>query len=136
MGYVHTQIWLTNPRREGSREMEATALADTGAFHLCLPLAVVAELGLESETRRKVTTADGLTHECRYVGPVRVRFEDRVCFVGALELGDEVLFGAIPMEDMDLVVNPRAQSVTVNPAYPDKAHALAKGLPPRTTHLS
>ena len=92
------------------------------------PATVVAELGLEGETRRKFTTADGLTHECRYVGPVRVRFEDRVCFVGALELGDEVLLGAIPMEDMDLVVNPRRQAVTVNPEYPDKAHALAKGI--------
>jgi len=36
-----------------------------------------------------------------YVGPVEVKFENRSCFTGALVLGDEVLLGAIPREDMD-----------------------------------
>jgi len=35
--------------------------------------------------------------------------------MGALVLGDEVLLGAIPMEDMDLVVNPRDRTVDVSP---------------------
>ena len=128
MGYVHTKIRLANPPLEESRAMEVTPLVDTGANYLCLPAETVLELGLGANTTRVVTTADGTKHECRYVGPVEVRFKDRVCYAGALELGDEVLLGAIPMEDMDLVINPFRPEVTVNPAYQKTAHALAKGL--------
>lgn len=46
--------------------------------------------------------------------------------MGALVLGDEVLLGAIPMEDMDLVVNPRDRTVDVNPASPNIASGIAK----------
>jgi hypothetical protein len=45
-------------------------------------------------------------------------------------LGDEALLGAIPMEDMDLVVLPGARQVAVNPANPNIAVSIAKGLPP------
>jgi len=40
-----------------------------------------------------------------YGGPIKVIFEKRECFVGALILGDEVLLGSVPMEDMDFVGN-------------------------------
>jgi len=36
-----------------------------------------------------------------------------------LNPGDEVLLGAVPMEDMDLVINPATRSVTVNPQSPN-----------------
>jgi hypothetical protein len=45
---------------------------------------------------------------------------------GALVMGDQVLFGAIPMEDMDLVVIPRSRSIDVNPASPNLATSFAK----------
>lgn len=61
-----------------------------------------------------------------YVGPISVRFGKRQCFVGALVLGDEVLLGAVPMEDMDLVLNPARQEVTVNPASPNIPHSRVK----------
>ena len=35
-----------------------------------------------------------------YAGPIEILFENRNCFVGALVLGDEVLLGVVPMEDM------------------------------------
>jgi hypothetical protein len=54
-----------------------------------------------------------------YVGPVKVSFENRICFVGALVLGDEVLLGAVPMEDMDLLLSPSRQSIVVNPSSPN-----------------
>jgi hypothetical protein len=50
--------------------------------------------------------ADGSRLSVAYVGPIRVRFDDRFCFVGAFVMGNEVLLGAVPMEDMDLVVSP------------------------------
>lgn len=41
-------------------------------------------------------------------------------------LGDEVLVGAIPMDDMDLVLRPQLQSVDVNPESPNIPLSLAK----------
>ena len=40
--------------------------------------------------------------------------------------GLEVLLGAIPMEDMDLVLRPQLQSITVNPESPNIPLSLAK----------
>ena len=48
---------------------------------------------------KEVTLADGSKTLVPYVGPVRVAFANRTGFVGALVLGEEVLMGAIPMED-------------------------------------
>jgi predicted aspartyl protease len=114
--------------------MEVDALVDTVSQYLCLPASLVEELGLEANTRRTVTTAAGSSHNCRYIGPIKVRSQDRECYVGALELGDEVLLGAIPREDMDLVVNPHRQTISANPKNPDMPHTLAKGLPPRASN--
>ena len=61
-----------------------------------------------------------------YVGPVQVRFKDRVGFAGALVMGDQVLLGAIQMEDMDLAVLPKARRLDVNPASPNIAATTAK----------
>ena len=46
--------------------------------------------------------------------------------MGALVLGDEVLLGAIPMEEMDLVVSPRDRTVDVNPDSPNIATGNCK----------
>jgi hypothetical protein len=61
-----------------------------------------------------------------YVGPVETRFKNRLAFVGALVMGDEVLLGAIPMEDMDLVLLPQQRTADVNPQNPNFASARAK----------
>lgn len=63
-----------------------------------------------------------------YVGPVDVRFANRRCFTGAMVLGDEVLVGAIPLEDMDLLVRSQLQTVTVNPESPNLPVPLAQSL--------
>jgi hypothetical protein len=39
--------------------------------------------------------------------------------------GDQVLFGAIPMEDMDLVVIPKTRELDVNPRSPDIGTSVA-----------
>ena len=94
---------------------------------LCLPEHVAIQLELETESQREVSVADGRAMTVPYVGPVKVVFESRMCFVGALVLGDEVLLlGAVPMEDMDLVLSPSQQKITVNPANPNIPHARVK----------
>jgi len=54
-----------------------------------------------------------------YVGPIEIRFKNRVGFTGAPVMGDQVLLGAIPMKDMDLVVIPETRELDVNPRSPD-----------------
>ena len=77
-------------------------------------------------TGKEVTIADGTKRELPYVGPIEVRFKNRVGFVGAIVMGDQVLLGAIPMEDMDLVVLPKDRRIDVNPASPNVACSIAK----------
>lgn len=128
MGLIHTDIELTNARRDDLLPMNVNALVDSGAVHMCIPQHVANQLQLEVQDRREVTVADGRTQTVDYVGPIRIRFANRQCLVGALVLGDQALLGAIPMEDMDLVISPSRQTVTVNPANPNIAASLAMGL--------
>jgi clan AA aspartic protease len=126
MGHFFADIQLTNPRKPELKGMSVRALADTGALMLCLPEHIAIQLELETETLREVTVADGRAMKVPYVGPVRVAFDNRICFVGALVVGDEVLLGAVPMEDLDLVLMPSTQQVTANPASPNIPHARVK----------
>jgi hypothetical protein len=88
---------------------------------------VADELQLEELYTKEIITANGQRQMCPYVGPVHVKFENRGCMTGAVVLGDEVLLGAIPMEDMDLVVLPKERKVAVNPLHPQFACGIAKG---------
>lgn len=128
MGLCHTDIELSNPKRPGLEWLTLRAMADTGAMTLCIPEHVRVQLQLEEVERREVTVADGRRALAPYVGPVQIRFKNRSCFVGALVLGDEVLLGAAPMEDMDmdLVLCPARRSVDVNPQSPNFPRALVK----------
>ena len=128
MGLVHTAITLKNSRQPELRPLEVNALVDTGALHLCIPEHVAIQLRLDRLYEREVTTADGSKRLCPYVGPLEVRFGDRACFTGALVLGDEVLLGAVPMEDMDLVISPAVRTVTVNPASPNIPSSTVKSV--------
>jgi clan AA aspartic protease len=119
MGHVFAELTLSNPRLPAQTPVFVRALADTGALMLCLPQPVVTQLGLEIDSMREVIVANGHKQMVPYVGPVRIAFQNRSCFVGAFVLGDEVLLGVVPMEDMDLVVEPGRRSITVNPASPD-----------------
>jgi clan AA aspartic protease len=126
MGHIFAELQLSNPRKPELRHISVKALADTGALMLCVPEHVAIQLELEPESTREVTVADGRSLQVPYVGPIKVHFQERICFVGALVLGDEVLLGAVPMEDMDLVLSPSQQKVSVNPASPNIPHARVK----------
>ena len=126
MGYVFAEVELSNPRRTTLAPVRVRALAETGALMLCIPEHVAVQLDLAAESMREMSLADGRSASVPYVGPLKVAFEKRFCYVGALVLGDEVLLGAVPMEDMDLVVNPGRRRVTVDPASPNLPHARVK----------
>jgi clan AA aspartic protease len=125
MGLVRTTLQLRNPSKPELAPIRVDALADTGALHLCIPQHVALQLQLEELERREVTFADGRKGTVPYVGPVEVAFENRRCFVGAMLVGDDTLLGAIPMEDLDLVVHPTTRTVTVNPSSPNIPSSVA-----------
>ena len=119
-------ITLKNPRIPDLQAIEVEALADTGCVHLCIPEHIRLQLQLEDCDRKEVTLADGSKRMIPYVGPVEVRFKNRVGFGGAIVMGDQVLLGVIPMEDMDLVLHPKTRTVDVNPENPNIACSIAK----------
>lgn len=129
MGVITATINLDNPTRPGTQALEVKCLVDTGALHLCLPEHVAIQLGydlaLPAQTK-EITTADGKKHLCPYVGPVRISFKNRTGFVGAVVIGEEVLLGAIPMEDLDVVVVPSTLTIDVNPYSPNIPSSQAK----------
>src|SRR5712691_516486 len=119
MGTVYAPITLSNPRHDALKPITVQALVDTGTMYTCIPQHVAIQLRLQAIHQREITLADGSRQLCPYAGPLYVRFEDRGCFTGALVLGDQVLLGAMAMEDMDLVVMPRTRTVEPNPLNPN-----------------
>jgi len=127
MGLVRTKISLGNPKRPDLAPIEVDALVDAGASHLCIPSDVAIQLQLEEREKREAAVADGSKHLVPYVGPLVAAFGRRSCFTGAMALGDDVLLGAIPMEDMDLVVRPATRDVVPNPSNPNIPASIAMG---------
>ena len=126
MGLVNAKVTLINPRKPDLESVEIDALADTGSVHLCIPEHIQIQLELEEIDKKDVTLADGSEKLVPYVGPIELRFKNRVGFSGALVMGDQVLLGAIPMEDMDLIIIPKTRSIDVNPSSPNIATSIAK----------
>ena len=128
MGLIYTAISLSNPGDSSVQVLQAQALVDSGAINLCIPMRIAEQLKLELLETREVITADAQRTSVPYVGPVQVSFANRSCYTGALVLGDSVLLGAIPMEDMDLIINPCEQKLTVNPESPNTPSAIVMNL--------
>jgi clan AA aspartic protease len=126
MGLSFAMLTLKNPRRSDLGSVSVEALADTGSVYLVIPQHIQLQLGLEAVSEKEVTLADDTKRMVPYVGPLEVRFKNRTAFTGAIVMGEQVLLGAIPMEDMDLVVLPNRRTVDINPLNPNYAAALAK----------
>lgn len=117
MGLVYANLVLENAKFDMPNKVRVKALVDTGSLYLCIPESICEELGITGFYKKQVRLADGSYRESKYVGPIEVKYEDKGCLVGALVMGDEVLLGAIPMEDMDIMVDPSEQRlITANRA--------------------
>ncbi|MFN0050532.1 MAG: hypothetical protein ACKVOU_15535 [Cytophagales bacterium] len=119
MGLTYTTVTLSNPRLPELGAIAIKCLADTGALMMSITEALAIQLKLDELEKRAVTIADGTTKKVPFVGPIRIDFENRFCFTGAFVLGNEPLLGAVPIEEMDLIVNPSKQKVMPNPANPN-----------------
>ena len=125
MGLIYADIELANAKNGSLKSMAVKALVHTGAMTLCIPEHIAIQLELQEIEKREVTT-DERSHVVSYVGPVQIKVANRTCFTGALVIGESVLMGTVPMEDMDLVVSPSGQTVTVNPKSPNIPSAVVK----------
>ncbi len=112
MGLVYSQLSLSNPCNPRLETIQVGALISTNSLYLCIPQHVANQLELTELQKREVTVANGERQLCPYVGPIEIKFANRACFVGALVLGDEVLLGTIPIEDLDLVIHPGSMQLT------------------------
>jgi clan AA aspartic protease len=95
------------------RQTTIDALVDTGAWTLVLNEAVREQLGL-AITRTDTGTLAGGTHlKYSLAGPLEVTWKDRgtICEALVLPNAEEVLLGAIPLEALDLMVNPCEEEV-------------------------
>ena len=126
MGLVNGKLVLSNPKLPDLDPVNVDALVDSGATHLCIPEHVQLQLQLHEIDSKEVTLADGSKKLVPYVGPIELHFKIRVGFAGALVMGDQVLLGAIPMGDMDLVIIPKTRTLDINPNSPNFASSIAK----------
>lgn len=131
MGLVYADIELINAEdiilakrniigEEDIKSMHVNMLVDTGAFMMAINESIQAQLQLPFKQKRKAQLADGSVAEYDVVGPIEVRFKNRQATCNAFVLkGDaEPLLGAIPMEEMDVLVHPTRQELLVNPEHP------------------
>ncbi len=132
MGKAVNRIKITNNTdidnaRAGSIAAEAVrsvwvdALVDTGATMMVIPAEIAEKLGLPRGGTRKVKYADGRVAELAWVTSVRLEICGREMTCDALveAAGTTPLIGQIPLEALDLVVDPKNRELHVNPASPD-----------------
>jgi predicted aspartyl protease len=124
MGTVYEEITLKNAMDVGDaesgfikeaeiRETAVRAIADTGAITLVINEGIREKLGLKIQGERVVTFANDTKGICKVTGPVEVLWKDRSFICQAMVASDkgEVLLGAIPLEGLDLMVNPVDQKL-------------------------
>jgi clan AA aspartic protease len=133
MGAVMTKLKLTNSvdvanARSGLippeqiRTIEIEALVDTGASTLVLPEDIVSALGVHEVRRVSVRVADGSIRWVPKVGDLRIEILGREMFCDALVVpaGATPLIGQIPLEELDLVIDPKSREITVHPDRPNE----------------
>jgi clan AA aspartic protease len=106
--------------KEKIKQTTVKALVDSGAYMLAINEHIKAQLDLPILERKEAELADGSRAIYDVVGPVELRFENRATTVRAMVLpgNAEVLLGSIPMEDMDVLIDPKRQRLIVNPENP------------------
>jgi len=126
MGITYADIAVENSFTK--RRLDIRSLVDSGSVFFTLSEHLALQLGFDigEVGTREIILADGSRKTVPMVGPLRVHFADRYCDLSALVMGDEPLFGAVPMEMMDLVRYPATQTLSVNPNSPYVPVALAK----------
>ena len=101
-------------KEEDIREVKVEALVDTHAWTLVINEAMREKLGLDVTETEPGTLADGTIVAYNVAGPIEVKWKNRRTICEALVLPgvEHVLLGAIPLEAMDLTVDPEKEELT------------------------
>jgi len=134
MGLVQAEITLKNIRdkimaKEGYikepeiRQTTVKAVVDTGAVTLVIDEQLRQQLGLGVVGARQATLADNTRKTVKIAEAVEVHWKNRsmTCQPWVVSEG-RTLLGAIPLENMDLMVDPRGQELVG--AHGDKEEYL------------
>ncbi len=126
MGLTCATLKLTNLFNR--KQVEINALVDTGATFMCVTEEIALQLGFDitAVSQQVVTLADGHQRKAPKIAPIEITFANRSYVTEAVVLGNEPLLGVIPLEAIDLIVDPRQQALIVNPQHPNYPVALAK----------
>lgn len=137
MGETYTDITLKNAgdifmakrrliKAAAIRKITVEALADTGAITLVINERLRRKLGLRVRQLREVTFGNNTKEIAKLAGPVEVHWENRstVCEAMVVSGNGGVLLGAIPLEGMDLMVDPVGQRLVGK--HGDKVLGLVK----------
>jgi clan AA aspartic protease len=124
MGMVYAEITLKNAFDEEKaeeglikeyevRSITVNAIVDTGAASLVINEDLRQKLGLGIAEERSVKLADGRRTACKLTKAVDVHWKDRhwPCAAVVIPGAETVLLGVIPLEGMDLMVNPVRQEL-------------------------
>ena len=124
MGNVYAEITVKNngdlvKARDGIipenqvRTLSLNALVDTGASTIVINEDMCQKLGLSIEETRFANTAGGSRMECKITEPVQICWKERKVSCNAMVFpGGKALLGLIPLEFMDLMVDPVRQELT------------------------
>ena len=122
MGLVYEEITLKNVydvemcdrgliKKSEVRQITVQALVDTGASTLVITEEIQKKLGLGIKGKRYATLANSKKDMCKIAGGVEIIWKDRSTLVSPMVISGngKVLLGAIPLEGMDLIVDPLKQ---------------------------
>jgi len=139
MGLIYATLELVSAEDKGLfrrgyikeneiRKENVKALVDSGAYMMCINEHIQNQLDLALVDYAEAELADGSIKKLPVVGPVIINFANRTTSCNALVLPgeSEVLLGSIPMEDMDVVLEPKKQTIVVNPHSPYMAKKKIK----------
>ncbi len=130
MGHVFADIELVNSvdlalskrgeiGNEEVRNHKLNVMVDTGALMMTINENIQEILGLPTVDHRIAQMVDGTRMRLPVVGPIEIRFQDRFSVGNAYVLpGDsEPLLGVIPLEEMDVWINPTRNLLA--PVHPE-----------------
>ncbi|MDR0600288.1 MAG: retroviral-like aspartic protease family protein [Treponema sp.] len=91
-----------------TRQITLDAVVDTGATTVVIDENIRRQLGLSIVTTKWTTFANGTRQECGVTEPVIVHWKNRLwgCPAVVVPGAKRTLLGAIPLEGMDLMVDP------------------------------
>jgi len=124
MGLIYENITLKNAgdvsdvrrgfiKEPEIRQIKVLAMVDTGAEMLVINEAIRQELGLEILEQRQIRLTNETVQNCQFTEPVEIHWKDRYTYTQAVVLAgvSDVLLGAIPLEGMNVIVDPAKQQL-------------------------